>query len=214
MNAPTQLASLVQTAGTVGEVAALTALCMLGVALTVIRLPGTWLIVATAAGYGWYGDWHAISLFTLSVLIGIAVVGEVGEFLASMLTAKKAGATKRAMWGAFIGGFVGMFIFTIPLPLIGTIIGAVIGCFLGAVIGELTAHDNVRKGVRVGRAAAIGYVLGMAFKIAIAFLMAGLLLGSAVVAALDAPTDTNQADVLSLVTLPLPVTLASTLGLP
>ncbi|MCH7701352.1 MAG: DUF456 domain-containing protein [Planctomycetes bacterium] len=189
MNSPTQLAALVQAAGTIGEIAVLTALCMLGVALTVIRLPGTWLIVATAAGYGWYGDWHAISLLTVGVLIGIAVVGEAGEFVASMLTAKKAGAGKRAMWGAFIGGFAGMFIFTIPLPLIGTIIGAVFGCFLGALIGELTAHDDVRKGIRVGKAAAIGYVLGMAFKIAIAFLMAGLLLGSAVVTAIDSPKD-------------------------
>ncbi len=161
---------------------------MLGVALTVIRLPGTWLIVVTAAGYGWYGDWHAISLLTVGVLIGIAMVGEVGEFLASMLTAKKAGASTRAMWGAFIGGFAGMFIFTIPLPLIGTIIGAVVGCFLGAVIGELTAHNDLGKGARVGKAAAIGYILGMAFKITIAFLMAGLLLGNAVAATIDSST--------------------------
>ena len=192
MNSPPQLAALYQAVGTVGELAVLTALCMLGVALTVIRLPGTWLIVATAASYGWYGDWQKLSLLTVGILISIAVVGEAGEFLASMLTAKKAGASKRAMWGAFIGGFVGMFIFTIPLPLIGTIFGAVSGCFLGAVIGELTSHRDVGKGIRVGRAAAIGYVLGMAFKIAIAFLMAGLLLGSAVVAPIDSPTDTAQ----------------------
>ena len=192
MNGPTQLVALVQTAGSVGEVVVLTALCMLGVAMTVIRLPGTWLIVATAIGYGWYGDWHTISLITVGLLIGLAVVGELGEFLASMLTAKKAGASKRAMWGAFIGGFAGMFIFTIPLPLIGTIIGAVVGCFLGAVIGELTAHDDIRQGIRVGRAAAVGYILGMALKLAIAFLMAGLLLGSAVVAAIDSPTDATS----------------------
>ena len=194
MNDATPLAgAFFQPAGELATVVVLAALCLVGVALTAIRLPGTWLIVATAIGYGWYGEWQRISLLTVGLLIGIAAVGEVGEFLASMLTAKKAGAGKRAMWGAFIGGFAGMFIFTIPLPLIGTIIGAVVGCFLGAVIGELSAHDDVRQGIRVGKAAAIGYVLGMALKIAIAFLMAGLLLGNAIVAALDSPTDTAPA---------------------
>ena len=34
--------------------------CLIGVAMTAVRLPGTWLIVASAAGYAWSEGWaHA-----------------------------------------------------------------------------------------------------------------------------------------------------------
>ncbi|UCF33172.1 MAG: DUF456 domain-containing protein, partial [Phycisphaerales bacterium] len=109
-----------------------------------------------------------------------AVVGELIEFFASMVTAKKAGASRQAAWGALLGGFVGMFIFTIPVPIIGTIIGAILGCFCGALIGETMAQRKLSESTRVGYFSALGFVLGMAAKLAIALVMTVILTTSVV----------------------------------
>ena len=92
-----------------------------GVLLTFLRLPGTWLIVAVGAGYGWLTDWQRISVGWVGLLAGIAILGELVELLASALIARGAGASRQASWGGMIGGIVGMFVFSLPLPIVGTL---------------------------------------------------------------------------------------------
>ena len=150
--------------------------CLLSVFLTALRMPGTWVIVAAAAGHGWWTGWTRVTLLTLAVLIGAAVVGEAAEMFTSMLTARRAGASRRAVWGGLIGGFVGMILFSIPIPLIGTVLGALLGCFAGAAIAEFTARKELGQGARVGAFAAIGFVLGAAAKTALAMAMSGWLM--------------------------------------
>lgn len=151
-------------------------MCFVAVLLTAVRLPGVWLIVALAAGHGWWGGWEPVSLTTVAILIGAAVIGEVVETLTSMFAARRAGASRRASWGALIGGFVGMIFLSIPVPLIGTVVGAVLGCFVGATIGELSARRKLGQGAKVGIFAAIGFVIGGAAKTALAMAMSGWLM--------------------------------------
>ncbi len=151
-----------------------------GVALTIVRLPGTWLVVLSAGVYSWHTDWSRPGWGILGVLIALAVLAEVLEFAASMVTARKAGASGRAMWCGVVGGFAGMLVFTIPLPLVGTIIGGALGCFLGALIGELTARKDLAQGARVGLFAAVGQVLGTMVKTMIALIMAGTAVATAI----------------------------------
>ncbi len=159
--------------------------CLLGVLLTALRLPGTWLITVTALVYGWWTQWERVGWMLVVVLIGIALVGEAIELLASVLTARKAGASRRAAWGGVIGGILGMIFLSIPIffPPVGTIVGALIGCFAGAAIAELTVRretgaplQGVAHGTKVGIFSALGFVLGTATKIAVALLMSAILL--------------------------------------
>ena len=154
--------------------------CLLGVTLTAVRLPGTWLIVLASGLCGWLTQWQRVTVTILLVLVGLAVVGEAIELLASMVTAKKAGASRQAAWGGLLGGILGMFIFSIPVPIIGTIVGAILGCFCGALIGEYLARKKLDQSAKVGLFSAVGFVLGMAAKLAIAFALSAILLTSVV----------------------------------
>jgi len=136
--------------------------------LTLLGLPGNWLMVATAALFAWW-TWQAGPMFTLTALglaAGLAALAEVVEFLASMSGAKKAGGSTLGSLAALVGGVVGAIIgtFAIPIPLLGTILGATLGAFAGSLIVETargTPHD---RAVAVGRGAAIGHLTGTAIK--------------------------------------------------
>lgn len=152
--------------------------CLVGVLLTAVRMPGLWLILLATGLYAWLTEWQKIGVAFVVVLGVITLVAEVAESLMSALFARRAGASKRAIWGGLIGGFAGLFIFTLPLPLIGSTIGAVLGCFVGALVGELTAERHLAQGARVGLFSAIGFVLGIVLKLSIAFLMTGLVVAA------------------------------------
>lgn len=162
--------------------------CVLGVLLTAVRLPGTWLLVVTALAYAWWTAWQQFSLTMVCILGGIALIGEGIELVASVYAARRAGATRQAGWGAIIGGFLGMLFlsFLVPIPLIGTMVGALVGCFAGALVAEMAMQKKLAHGAKVGVFAALGFVLGTATKLALAMVMAIVILTSAVCAA-DAP---------------------------
>ncbi len=104
-----------------------------GVVLVMLQLPGTWLIVvATAAMALWPAT--EIGWLWVAVLLALAGVGELIEFLASAHGARKAGATRRAAVGSLIGGVVGAIVctFLIPIIVVGTLIGACAGAGIGS----------------------------------------------------------------------------------
>lgn len=168
--------------------------CVIGVVMTVVRLPGTWLIVTVAVGLGWWSDWQRVALWIIAILVTAAVVGEVLELLSSVLMARRAGASRQAAWGGLIGGFLGMFLlsFLVPIPLIGTMIGALLGCFLGATLTELSVRKKLGQGTKVGFFSALGFVMGTVTKMAIALVMSGLLLTATVFSGRSAPAPAEQ----------------------
>jgi uncharacterized protein YqgC (DUF456 family) len=167
---------------TIVAVAVLVLCCVVAVAMTAVRLPGTWLIIAAALLYGWWADWQGVGLWLVILLVGVALAAEVIELLASAFTARKAGASRQAAWGALIGGFLGMLLlsFLVPIPIVGTMVGALVGCFAGAMIAEMDVRKELGQGTRVGLFSALGFVIGTVTKIAIAFAMSGILLTSVV----------------------------------
>ncbi len=156
--------------------------CVVGVAMTALRLPGTWLIVAGALLYGWWTDWVGVGRWILVLLIVSAGVAELLELLASVFTARKAGASKQAAWGGFLGAILGMFLlsFLVPVPFVGAMVGALVGCFGGAMMAELSVRRRVGQGTKVGLFSALGFVIGMVTKLAIAMGMAGALVTSVI----------------------------------
>ena len=134
-----------------------------GCVLTLLAMPGNWLIVAAVAVYAWLAPGEgrlAIGWEVVGVLVVLAVVGEALEFLASALGAAKAGGSKRgailAMAGSMVGALVGVFV-GIPIPVVGPIIAALLfaglGAFGGALLGETWKGREFDKSWQVGKAA-------------------------------------------------------------
>ena len=144
-----------------------------GLVLTVVTLPGTWLMLLAMMGYALltrsaaYVGWK-----TLLGLFVLAVAAEVIDFLASGAGAKKAGASRRAAIGAVIGGVLGaIFLSFILFFPVGTIAGACIGCFVGAGVTELLVRRDFGQSVRVGYHAAKGRLFGIVTRIMFAIVM-------------------------------------------
>ncbi|MGC3968996.1 MAG: DUF456 domain-containing protein [Pirellulales bacterium] len=96
---------------------------------TVISLPGTWIILVTAAVYSWLtpdGARWDIGGNVLGVLLGLAVVGEILETASSAAGVKKLGGSRRGAVLAIVGSLIGAVIGTgaIPIPIVGTLAGA------------------------------------------------------------------------------------------
>lgn len=134
---------------------------VVGIALAMAGLPGTWLIVLAAMlAELWRGDlfgWWAIG-----ACIGLAVLAEIIEFVAGAAGASTAGGGKRSWVGAIIGAIVGAVMGTPIVPVLGTILGGVLGAGLGAGLAEWT-RDGRSFGdvVRVGQGAAVGRAISV-----------------------------------------------------
>jgi uncharacterized protein YqgC (DUF456 family) len=142
--------------------------------LLVLGLPGAWLTIALAVLIDlvdvlWLApeDRPTFSIGVLATAVVLAGLGELVEFAASALGAKRMGASRRGIVGALVGSLAGAAIgtFLIPVPVIGTLAGAVGGSFLGAVLGETSAGRSVEHSMRPATGAAIGRVLGTLGKI-------------------------------------------------
>jgi uncharacterized protein len=128
-------------------------------------LPGVPLMYAGMLLAAWSEDFQRIGWVSLTVLGVLTVISVIVDFAASALGAKRAGASGRAIWGAFIGAVVGLF-FGLP--------GLILGPFVGAVIGELSVHGRMQAAGRVGVATWVGLIFGTVVKVAIAFSMLGV----------------------------------------
>ncbi|MBI5866369.1 MAG: DUF456 domain-containing protein [Planctomycetes bacterium] len=158
----------------------LSVLCGACVLLTVLGLPGAWLMVALAGLTAWW-KWDAAHSWTdqfiggpaLLALFFLAVVGEIWEFVASAAGAKRAGASSRGAFGALVGAIIGGILgtFFVPIPIIGSLVGACFGAAIGAWAGELSIGRGHDQAVRSGIGAGVGKLKGTLAKLAIAVAM-------------------------------------------
>jgi hypothetical protein len=149
--------------------------------LTVVGMPGNWLMVAAAALYAWLVPDDASTAIGWGVVVAIAVLavlGELLEALAGVFGAAKAGGSKRgaamALLGSMAGGLVGMVV-GLPIPLIGPLVTAVlfasIGALLGAMVGERWKGRELGESWQVGRGAFWGRMLGTLAKVLLGSVM-------------------------------------------
>lgn len=125
-------------------------------------LPGTPLILIAAVGHRLYFGEASVSNTVLIILIGLTLVSLIFDFLASLLGAKRFGATWRGMTGAVIGGIIGLF-FSLP--------GIILGPFLGAMLFEMLGDKEFKKAVHAGVGATLGLLLGIVGKFSIGVIM-------------------------------------------
>jgi uncharacterized protein YqgC (DUF456 family) len=151
-------------------------LCVVGLVVNILGLPGLWLIVASAVAYAWGTGFEHLGWWGVGILVGLALLAELIEFLAGSAGAKAAGGSKRGMAGAIVGGLVGGLVGTPILPIIGTIIGAIAGSFAGASLVEYAIGRTAEHSYKVGIGAAKGRFWGILSKTAIGLIMTGVVL--------------------------------------
>jgi hypothetical protein len=141
-------------------------LVVVGIAGTVLpALPGVPLVFVGLLLAAWIDGFAKVGWLPLVVLGLLTALSFVVDFAATALGAKRVGATKLAIAGAFVGTVIGIFL---SLP------GLILGPFVGAVAGELISNRDLSRAGKVGLGTWIGMVFGTAAKLALAFSMLGI----------------------------------------
>jgi uncharacterized protein len=128
-------------------------------------IPGAPLILAGAVGHKLYFGERSASYFALALLVVLTILSLVLDFLATLLGAKKLGATWKGMLGAMIGGVVGLF-FSLP----GLILGPLIGAFAFEFIGGRAWKESAQAGA----GAMLGLALGALGKVVCCVIMVAI----------------------------------------
>lgn len=135
--------------------------------LVVLGLPGNWLMVI-GAGLLWWWQRSMFSPWTLVAVAVMAGIGELLEFLAGLVGARRAGGSRRSAAGALVGGILGGVLgMGVPLPVLGPLLGASVGAFVGAMGLDLWAGRTMEQAVQTGTSAGIGRFLGTVLKLAV-----------------------------------------------
>ena len=141
-------------------------LIIVGLVGTVLpALPGLPLMFCGMLLGAWAGDFKEVGVWTI-VLLAVLMLISVGvDFMATLMGAKRVGASKKAMLGAALGTFAGLF-FGIP--------GLLLGPFIGAIAGEMIDGKEWRTATKTGFGTWLGLAIGTALKLALAICMLGV----------------------------------------
>jgi hypothetical protein len=141
-------------------------LVVVGIAGTVLpALPGVTLVFAGLLLAAWVDGFEKVGWLPLVVLGLLTALSFIVDFAATALGAKRVGATKLAVIGAFVGTVAGFFL---GLP------GLILGPFVGATVGELISNRDLGRAGKVGLGTWVGMVFGTAAKLALVFSMLGI----------------------------------------
>ncbi|MDF2840450.1 MAG: hypothetical protein K0Q99_1222 [Clostridia bacterium] len=127
------------------------------VGIFVPMLPGTGLVFGGALLYAWSTNFQVISIGYLVFFAVLAALAWGIDYLASILTAKKYGASKYGIIASVILGIIGLILFSVP--------GLVIGQLTGVILGELYFGKDMKIAFKSGIAVFIGWLLGNTAKI-------------------------------------------------
>jgi uncharacterized protein len=142
------------------------ALILVGLAGTVLPvLPGTILVWGGIVLGAWIDDFTRVSMTTVVVVSVLAIIAWGLDYVAGLMGAKKAGASKQALLGAAAGTVFGLFM---------GLVGVLFMPLVGAAIGEYLAQKNQTRAVKVGVSTWIGIMVGLIAKVVLAFIMVGI----------------------------------------
>jgi uncharacterized protein YqgC (DUF456 family) len=140
-----------------------TVLVIVGVAGTVLPvLPGALFVFAGLLLAAWADGFARVGPVALTLIGILGALAFVADFVASLLGAKRVGASPLALVGATVGGIAGIFL---GIP------GMIFGPFAGAVAGEFIARRELRRAGKVGVGTWLGMVAAAVAKLVLAFLM-------------------------------------------
>jgi uncharacterized protein YqgC (DUF456 family) len=140
----------------------------IGLAGTVFpALPGAPLIFIGALIGAWSGDFALIGWAPLTICGVLCVLSLSVDFVATILGAKKVGASKAALVGSTIGTIIGL-----PFSIVGILLGPLIG----AVCGELWAQRKNPDFWHIGKVG-VGTWLGLLIGTVVKVVFCGMMIG-------------------------------------
>jgi uncharacterized protein YqgC (DUF456 family) len=146
------------------------ALIVAGLAGTVLpALPGTALVLAGIVLGAWIDDFARVGAATLAVITVLAVLAWVLDYVAGLLGARRARASREALIGAAAGTVVGIFM---------GLVGVFFMPLVGAAAGEYLAQRDSRRALHVGTATWLGIMAGLLAKVVLAFMMIGIFIAA------------------------------------
>jgi hypothetical protein len=128
-------------------------------------LPGTLLVWGGIVLGAWIDNFTRVGTTTVWVISALAVLAWALDYVAGLLGASKAGASRQALLGAAIGTVAGLFM---------GFVGVLFMPLVGAAIGEYLARKDHNRAVRVGMATWIGIMVGLVAKVVLGFVMVGI----------------------------------------
>ena len=137
-----------------------------GLAGTVLpALPGTALVLAGILLGAWIDDFTRVGPWAVGAIVVMAVLAWVLDYVAALLGAQRAGASRQALVGAAVGTVAGLFM---------GLVGVLFMPLVGAAVGEYLAQRDQQRAVKVGVATWLGLMAGLLAKVVLACMMIGV----------------------------------------
>lgn len=136
---------------------------------------GTFIMMAGTLLYAVMTDFEIITPKLLGILFVLYVIGELLEFIFTVIGAKKFGASNAAAVGAVAGGVLGAVIGTGFFG-IGIIPGTFCGIFLGAFLVEQLLYKEWRRSFNAGVGSLAGRIGSIVAKCFIAIIMVTIII--------------------------------------
>lgn len=157
--------------------------------MTLIGLPGNWLMLFSVIGYAYFYNLHPRAMMGWVAVVAIAsliLLAEIVELVAGAAGMAKGGSRRGAIL-AVIGSLVGSFMgasFGSVVPILGTVIGillgASVGAMVGAILGESTLGKSSEQQWEIGKAAFWGRLWGSIGKIVVGAIVVGIATASVI----------------------------------
>ena len=128
-------------------------------------LPGTALIFLGILLGAWIDDFARVGPLVLTLIGVLTVLAWVLDYLAGLMGAKKAGASKLALVGAMLGTIGGLMM---------GMVGVLSMPLVGAAVGEYIARRDEKHALKVGAATWLGILIGLLAKVVLACMMIGI----------------------------------------
>lgn len=141
-------------------------------------LPGTVLVLGGVVLGAWIDGFQKVSGWAVGFIAVLALLAWATDYVAALLGAKKAGASRLAVIGAAVGTLLGVltgFVGLIFMPLLGALAGEY-WSQRSRRGGFASADEHAaagRQAARVGVATWVGMLLGTVVKLVLTFLMIG-----------------------------------------
>ena len=149
------------------------ALILAGLAGTVLpALPGTLFVLGGIVLGAWIDDFTRVGGGVVVAATLLALLAWALDYLAGLLGARRAGASRQALIGAVLGTIAGLFM---------GLVGGLFMPLVGAAIGEYLARRDQQRAVKVGVATWLGIMAGLVAKVVIAFMMIGLFVAALII---------------------------------
>jgi len=139
------------------------------VGIVVPILPGGALVFTGILVLAWADGFARIGWVPLLICAVLAVLMWMAQWTAAAMGARRVGASRWGIAGAFLGVLAGLFL---GFP------GLILGPLVGATLFEYLGGRGLPQAARVGGATMLGFLLGTAVQYALAAAMLGVALAA------------------------------------